>query len=268
MHEPPHLAQATASSAWKVLNQGSDLPLVLAVDFAVSGRPEATFTSLSPLLAPELPLWETRQPDPEQADSFGGEDFAVYWAQAVRASGRPVRAVLGYCVGGLYAARLAQLLAHGQDTRPQVVLFDPEPPTVAGMTADFQDAVARLSSVLAPEESEQAIQNAAEAATGCPTLRAFGTTLTRIFRETATSAFARAELLPELADELSTAYEMFVAYIASAADLDPAELWPDTTAVTSLTAAPHAGRRILVDVPHADLLRSLATARVVGTLLA
>ncbi|WP_030942486.1 hypothetical protein [Streptomyces sp. NRRL S-646] len=267
MPQPPQLSQATASPAWKVLNPGGDEPLILAVDFAVSGRPEATFTSLSPLLAAELPLWETRQPDPEQARSFGGEDFTEYWAQAVRATGRPVRAVLGYCVGGLYAARLAHLVARGQDTRPQVVLFDPEPPSAAGMTADFRDAMARISSVLTPEESERAIRTAAEAATDFTTFRAFGTTLTRTFREAATSAFARAELLPELADELSTAYEMFVRYIASAADLDPAELWPDTTAVTSPTAAPHPGRSIPVDVPHADLLRSPATAGVVRTLL-
>ncbi|KPI20323.1 hypothetical protein OK074_1152 [Actinobacteria bacterium OK074] len=261
---------STASPAWKVLTAGADEPLVLAVDFAVSGRPEATFTSLSPLLAPGLPLWETRQPDPEQARAFDGEDFAAHWARAVRATGRPVRAVLGYCVGGLYAARLAELLSGPGDLRPQVLLFDPEPPTVPGMTADFHAAVARLSSVLSPRESARAEAAVAAAAHDFTTFPAFGTALARAFRETATAAFEGAGLLPELADELATAYEQFVSYIAAAAVFDPAALWPDATAVVSPAAAPHvrhAGRRLPVDVTHADLLRSPVTAGLVTELL-
>ncbi|MFJ8334614.1 hypothetical protein [Streptomyces sp. NPDC094437] len=266
--------QNPASTAWKPLREEEEeeagAPLVLAVDFAGSGRPESTFAALSPLLAPGVTLWETRQPDPELARTFDGEDFVRFWAQAVRATGRPVHAVLGYCVGGLYAARLAQLLSEGQDTPPRVVLFDPELPDVAGMTADFHAAVARLSSVLTPQEHALADRVADEAARDFTTVAAFGAALTKSFAEIAHTAFARAGLLTELADELTLTYEAFVSYIAAASAYDPAELWPNATAVTSPTADPnarHAGHRVPVEVAHEDILRSRTTADTVNALL-
>ncbi|MDO0938358.1 hypothetical protein QQY66_44030 [Streptomyces sp. DG2A-72] len=267
----PQPLLTTAPPAWKVLNEGSSAePLVLAVDFAVSGRPESTFADLGRLLAPSVPLWETRQPELERARTFDGEDFVSYWVRGVRDTGRPVRAVLGYCVGGLYAARVAQLLAAEQDEAPTVVLFDPEPPHQAGMVADFRAAVARLCSVLSPEESALAGQAAVEAAQQSAGLAALGAALTEVFTGITGAAFARAELPAELAGELSGAYEAFVAYIAAAAVFDPAVSWEDATALTTPAADPHAryaGRLIPVDAAHEDILRSPATADVLTGLL-
>ncbi|MFJ9669871.1 hypothetical protein ACIRP5_03645 [Streptomyces sp. NPDC101221] len=262
----------TAPPAWKVLNEGSGAePVVLAVDFAVSGRPESTFSDLGRLLALGIPLWETRQPEPEQARAFDGEDFASYWVRGVRDTGRPVCAVLGYCVGGLYAARVAQLLAAEQDEAPAVVLFDPEPPHRAGMVADFRAAVARLSSVLSPEESALAGQAADEAAQQSAGIAALGAALTGLFTDIAGAAFARAGLPAGLADELSGAYEAFVAYIAAAAAFDPAVSWAGATALATPAADPHAryARRLIpVDAAHDDILRSPLTADVLTGLLA
>ncbi|WP_435135351.1 hypothetical protein [Actinacidiphila sp. bgisy144] len=266
----PQSLLTSAPPAWKVLNDGGDEPLVLAVDFAVSGRPESTFKELACLLDPCTPLWETRQPEPAQARTFGGEDFAAYWAEAVRGTGRPVRAVLGYCVGALYAGRLAQLLAAEQDAAPAVVLFDPEPPSPAGMTADFRAAVARLSSVLSPEESALAAQAAEEAARDSGSIAALGTTLTGIFSDIAGAAFTRAGLDAELADELSTAYQAFVSYIAAAGDFDPVTSWAGATALTTSRTDPHArhaGQRRFVEADHDDILRSQATADLLTDLL-
>lgn len=261
----------TAPPTWKVLNEGGSAePVVLAVDFAVSGRPESTFSDLGRLLARGVPLWETRQPEPEQARTFGGEDFASYWVRGVRDTGRPVRAVLGYCVGGLYAARVAQLLAAEQDEAPAVVLFDPEPPHRAGMVADFRAAVARLSSVLSPEESALAGQAADEAAQQSAGIAALGAALTEVFTGIAGAAFDRAGLPTGLADELSGAYAAFVAYIAAAAAFDPAVSWAGATALTTPAADPHAryaSRLIPVDAAHDDILRSPLTADVLTGLL-
>ncbi|MFG3244812.1 hypothetical protein [Streptomyces sp. NPDC048157] len=262
---------ATAPQAWKVLNEGSSTePLVLAIDFAVSGRPESTFGDLGRLLAPGIPLWETRQPALEQARVFDGEDIATYWVRGVRDTGRPVRAVLGYCVGGLYAARVAELLAAQQDEAPAVVLFDPEPPHQDGMVADFRAAVARLCSVLSPEESALAGQAAEEAARQSAGVAALGAALAEVFTSITRAAFARAGLPAELADELIGAYESFVAYIAAAAVFDPAVRWAGATVLTTPTADPHvryAGRIIPVDVDHKDILRSPTTVDVLNGLL-
>lgn len=243
---------------------------MLAIDFAVSGRPESTFGDLGRLLAPGIPLWETRQPALEQARVFDGEDIATYWVRGVRDTGRPVRAVLGYCVGGLYAARVAELLAAEQDEAPAVVLFDPEPPHQDGMVADFRAAVARLCSVLSPEESALAGQAAEEAARQSAGVAALGAALAEVFTSITRAAFARAGLPAELADELIGAYESFVAYIAAAAVFDPAVRWAGATVLTTPTADPHvryAGRIIPVDVDHKDILRSPTTADVLNGLL-
>ncbi|MFE6895115.1 hypothetical protein [Streptomyces sp. NPDC057694] len=268
----PQSLLTTAPPAWKILNKGSDAePLVLAVDFAVSGRPESTFTDLGALLSPSIPLWETRQPPPEQARTFDGEDFASYWVRGVADTGRPVRAVLGYCVGGLYAAHVAQLLAAAQDETPAVILLDPEPPHRAGMVADFRAAVARLCSVLSPEESALAGQAAEEAAQQSTGVAALGTALTEVFSGIAGAAFARAELPAELAGELSDAYAAFVTYIAAAGVFDPAMAWADATALTTPAADPrarYARRLVPVDAAHEDILRSPATADAITGLLA
>ncbi|GAA4997857.1 MULTISPECIES: hypothetical protein [Streptomyces] len=262
----------TAPPAWKVLNEGTGTePLVLAVDFAVTGRPESTFADLGRLLTPGTPLWESRQPDPASARTFDGEDFAAHWARGVRETGRPVRAVLGYCVGGLYAARLAELLTDGQDDAPAVVLLDPEPPHAAGMAADFRAAVARLASVLSPEESALAGQAADDAVRQHADVRGLGAALTDVFASITDAAFARAGLPAELGDELSGAYEAFVAYIAAAGAFDPARLWTGATALTTPSADPHAryaGRVLPVDTRHEDILRSPATAEALAGVLA
>lgn len=267
----PQSLLSTASPAWKVLNEGSSTePLVLAVDFAVSGRPESTFGDLGRLLSPSVPLRETRQPETEQFRTFDGEDFVSYWVRGVRDTGRPVRAVLGYCVGGLYAARVAQLLAVEQAEAPDVILLDPEPPHQAGLVADFRAAVARLSSVLSPEESALAGQAAEEATAQSDSVATLGATLSEIFTDIAGAAFARAELPAELAAELSDAYAAFVAYIAAASVFDPAVLWADATALTTVAADPHAryaGRVVPVDAAHEDVLRSPATADALTELL-
>ncbi|MCX4760223.1 hypothetical protein OG562_04360 [Streptomyces sp. NBC_01275] len=260
----------TASPGWKVLDEGDGEGVVLAVDFAASGRPESTFTELAGLLDPRLPMWETRQPAPDDARLFHGEDFVAHWAQAVRTAGRPVRAVLGYCVGGLYAARLAQHVSTWQDTAPLVLLLDPEPPTVPGMTADFRAAISRLSSVLTAQETDLAAAAAEEAAHDFTAFPDLGAGLVKIFDDIARAAFDRAGLPAELADELSTAYGAFVSYIAAASAFDPAPLWTTATAVTSTGADPHArhaGHRLRVDVAHDDILRSTLTADLVSGLL-
>ncbi|MFF1925613.1 hypothetical protein ACFVW8_34200 [Streptomyces sp. NPDC058221] len=267
----PQPLLTTAAPSWRTLNEGSGAePLVLAVDFAVSGRPESTFGDLGRLLPPSVPLRESRQPRPEQGRTFDGEDFASYWVRGVRETGRPVRAVLGYCVGGLYAARVAQLLASEQDEAPAVILLDPEPPHQAGMVADFRAAVAGLNSVLSPQESALAGQAAQEAAGQSDGVAALGAALTEVFADITGAAFARAEMPAELAGELSDAYAAFVTYIAAAAVFDPAVLWAGATALTTPAADPqarHAGRVVPVDVAHEDLLRSPATADAVTGLL-
>lgn len=259
-------------SAWKVLAPGAEgRPLVLAVDLAVPGRPEPTFSSLAPRLDPGVPLWECRRPRAEWEDRPDGRTFTEFWAEGVRVTGRPVAAVLGHRVGGLYAAQLARLVAWQQGHEPRVVLFDPEPPSRLGMTADFRTAVARLSSVLTSREEELAERTAQEAALDDGPLPELGAALAKSFTEIAYSAFAAAGLPAAPAGELAEAYGGFVTYVAAASVFEPAKLWGDAVAVTSPAADAHAGlagRRIEVAAAHEDILRSALTAQVLTGLLA
>src|SRR5438477_56086 len=59
-----------------------------------------------------------------QEAGLTGADQAERWLDGIRASGLRVRALLGFCGGGVYAAVMADVIARWQD-RPHLVLFDP-----------------------------------------------------------------------------------------------------------------------------------------------
>ena len=56
-----------------------------------------------------------------------GKDYVARWLDPVRASGRRVTAVLGYCASSSFAGTIAEGVAGWQDDAPQVLLFDPSP---------------------------------------------------------------------------------------------------------------------------------------------
>ena len=109
---------------WEELRPGTTGELILAIDIP-SDENEPGFREFVPLLDTRHTVWRAR----EQTDvSVAGDALAAYlepWAQAVRAAGLRVRAVLGHRVGAVLAGALAELLADAAGPVP-CVLFDPE----------------------------------------------------------------------------------------------------------------------------------------------
>ncbi|MFD8519477.1 hypothetical protein ACFV2D_05595 [Streptomyces capillispiralis] len=260
----------TQLSGWKVLSPGrGGGDLVLAVDFATTGRSDSSFSDLAPRLDPALAVWETRQP----ADTapLTAEDYLALWDGGAAADGRRVRAVLGYCAGGVFAGELAARVAARQGGEaPHLVLFEPEVPEPDGLYRDFAAMMNQFASVLTAEEVGAAQREAEAARTADVDFGAYGDVLVRIFTERAGAAFAREELDTEMLDEFAAVFRSYVSYLDAARRIDPAAAWSTGTAVSSRTpsqGAALAGRGVGIDVDHADMLRDARVAEAVNRIL-
>ncbi|MEV6962275.1 hypothetical protein AB0M97_24400 [Streptomyces sp. NPDC051207] len=259
----------TQLSGWKVLNPGGqDGDLVLAVDFATTGRSDSGFSDLVPRLDPAFAVWETRQPP--GATGRPAEDYLALWDGEAAGSGRTVRAVLGYCAGSVFAGELAARIAARQGEAPRLVLFEPEVPAPAGLYRDFAAMMNQFASVLSPDEVTAAQQEADAARADAADFGGYGDALVRIFKERAGAAFAREELDTELLDEFAAVFRSYVSYLDAARQIDPAATWRTGTAVSSRTpsgGAALAGRNVGVDVDHAEMLRDARVAEAVNEII-
>lgn len=255
-------------SGWKVLAEGPGPELVLAVDFATTGRSDSSFSDLVPRLGGRYTVWETRQPD--TGEGMSAEDYLAWWTREVEESGRTVRAVLGYCAGSVFAGELASRVAAGQAEPPRFLMVDPEVPTPDALHRDFDAMLGQFASVLSAGELAAARQAAATALATAPGFAALGSELVRIFREQAGTAFAREELDMDLLEEFAAVFRSFVSYLDAARGIDPAAAWSAATAVNSLQpteGALLAARSVAVPVDHVDILRSDLTAGAVEEIL-
>ncbi|PJJ04980.1 hypothetical protein BX264_5407 [Streptomyces sp. 2333.5] len=270
------------TEAWKVIASGNGDGVFLAADFAFTGRPEAGFAELVPLLDTEHAAWETVPPRFESGGSVfavKGADYLSWWTDDLRKSGRQVKAVLGYCVGSVYAAALAEKIAEWQSERPVVLLFDPERPSKETLYWQFHKAVGNLHSVLPSVKIETAQKAGEQVARASEDLQEIGRELFKIFQSVGSVAFESAGLDDIRSGELLHLVGVFLAYLVAAGDIDFKEAWKSSIACSSssprsgLNPLPSKVRSHLVrqelhfDVEHADLLRSGDVARAVSRLL-
>ena len=256
--------------AWKVLTPGSRSDLVLAVDFASTGRKTSSFTELAPRLDPAIPLWETVQP-PSGPSARTGADYVAWWLEDILRSQRRVDAVLGYCAGGVYAAALAERIRDAQGAAPKLVLFDPEPPNAPTLLSDFDTIIQHMARILTPENVANTQEVARRAQARQTDFAVFGAELVEIFRRAVTDAFSLAGIDDDLADELIETFADYVAYLAAGRQIDPVPGWSTATAIGSThptSGVGHAARLIRFDIPHDDILRNDDVARAVTGLLA
>jgi hypothetical protein len=272
-----HGGNTVARSRWKILGQGPDSGLVLAVDFSNTGRLLAGFNDLVPRLDPPVTVWETLPP---AAGQVAATDYVDWWLAEVRQSGRPVRAVLGYCAGAVLAARLAERVATWQD-EPLLILLDPELPNTLGLYRDFHTVGDSMTAVLSEaelrefHEAGQRVQDKF----GDDDIAAVGSALGEVFATAMATAADRLGLDDEIRDELAGVFDSLVAYLVAATRYDPRQVWARSTAICAVepdTGAPggHAPGRapvrheITLEVNHRDLLRHDPTAGAVSDLLA
>ncbi|MFI0742240.1 hypothetical protein ACH4PU_29840 [Streptomyces sp. NPDC021100] len=266
----------TTTDAWRTLKNGTD-GVVLAVDYPFTGRPEAGFSDLAPLLDTEYALWESVPP----GDGAGGaaRDYLDHWYTAAAADGRPVRAVMGFCAGSVYAAALAERLAAERGEAPRIVLFDPEFPDAITVYWQFHKVIDGLAVVLRPDEVTAAQQAGRRVSEKTDDLRLLRERLLEVFREAAATAFDRAGLDAVRREEFTATVTAFMSYLVAAAGIDARDGWPAATAISSATPtnglnllpeerrAGRVAREIRFDLAHADLLRTAEVGKTVADLI-
>lgn len=253
-----------SQNAWKILSNGAEL--VLAVDFSNTGRLQAGFHDLVPRLEPAHTVWETLPP----AAGTDSGAYVEWWLGEVRAAGRPVHAVLGYCAGAVFAAEMAERIATWQDA-PLLVLLDPELPKTVGLYRDFHTAGDSMTALLSPDELREFHEAGwrVQEKFGDDDITAVGPALGEIFTAAVATAAERLELDDELRDELAGVFGSLIGYLTAAGRFDPREVWARSTAITSaeLGSGAVAGREIQFPVKHDDLLRHDEAARALSELL-
>ncbi|GAA2710165.1 MULTISPECIES: hypothetical protein [Streptomyces] len=271
-------------TVWNVvLDAGADTDIVLAADFPVTGRNEGGFAELAPGLHLDCALWQTVAPVRNPETDALGEEYLEPWLSEVAASGRTVRAVLGYCAGSVFAGVLAQKIAERQGTAPLVVVFDPELVDVPTVHLQFGRVIGNMTTVLTPEEIAE-LSGTAEQLAAKPGIAPvdFAAGLYAAFRPIGTAALRRAGLDEDYAGELVTLVGSFMSYLATAAGLDPRPGWQRATVITSASERSGLNRMRTTpgiapvevaderrfEVEHRDLLRTPAVADAVAAVLA
>ena len=263
--------------------------LVLAVDFGNTQRAQSGFPDLAARLTPTRTVWETMQPPVPaggpadgsgggsadgsgggSADGPAGAEYLAWWLGGLPDGTRPVDAVLGYCVGGVFAAEVHSQVAVHQDKPPLLILFDPEIPTRPSLLRDFDNAVEQLSPMLPSAEPGKLRDAARSALDGCADFREFGVALKRIFRDGVTAAFDGIPVGPKFTAELIGSFDSFINYVMAAHRDAAPEGWATATAIMSRDGQDSAGlpgSKIRFDIGQVDVLRDAEVARAVSGIL-
>ncbi|MEU3769031.1 hypothetical protein AB0E55_28595 [Amycolatopsis keratiniphila] len=264
----------TTMPSWRSLGPDPGGPIVLAVDYAATGRPEAAFGDL----AVGHPVWETVQPPLGAEDGFGLADYVDGWVAEL--PDRPVEAVLGYCAGAAFAGELAARLSERDGRAVPLLLFDPESPTPLTMYYQYRKVVESLAAVLGAERTAAAVADGDRAMAEADGVEQVGAALVRIFVGAARAACAEAGLEDEYVDELTGTYRSFVRYLTAASQADHRKRWAGAYVFSSATPtsglnpldpvarAELTDRELRFDVEHADLLRTTAVADAATEVLA
>jgi hypothetical protein len=262
---------------WRDFSEGNTGEVVLAIDFDATGRPEARFADLAERLGAGFTIWETL---PAAVAASDGEGYVKQWADEVQATGRPVRAVLGFCAGAAFAPFLADRIAEGQH-RPPLLLFDPEIVTPLSLYWQYAKVIEIAATTLTPAEVAQAQDAGRAAQQRTPDLNELAALLLGHFETYAKVAFDRMGLSSEHAGELMVTFAAFVNYLTAAGGLDPVPEWRTATVLSSTSPTsglnglraidPSTGdvaaEEIRFDLAHADLLRDDDVVRTVRNLL-
>ncbi|MFF3441521.1 hypothetical protein [Streptosporangium sp. NPDC002721] len=265
---------------WTTLKESDSADLVLCVDFTGTGRAEAGFSTLVARMDLDATFWHVDPPGLAPGSGVDGPGYLGSWLPPIMAGGRNVTAVLGYCVGAVYAGELATRLAEVQERAPALVVFDPEPITLENIYFQFGKVFDILSSILTPEDVV-ATQEAMDRLIGQEgvTVGRYADHLYGTFSQIAHNAFERAGLDMEYAEEMLGTFSAFLSYMSLADQFDPWGNWRKAVAVSSST--PHNGLNRLRDTApgplvaeelrfeetHAELFRSDEIARAVTKVL-
>jgi len=267
-------------TTWTTLKESDSADLVLCIDFTGTGRAEAGFSTLVDRMDFDATFWHIVPPGIAPNSGIDGPDYLGSWLTPIMASGRTVKAVMGYCVGAVYAGELAARLAEVQRRAPALIVFDPEPISLENIYFQFGKVFDILSSILTPEDvavTQEAMDRLLHQEG--VTVARYAAQLYDTFSQVAHNAFERAGLDMEYAEEMLGTFSAFLSYMSLADEFDPWDNWLRAVAVSSST--PHNGLNMLRDTAagalvaeelrfekaHAELFRSDEIARAVTKVL-
>ncbi|MFJ6671160.1 hypothetical protein ACIQMJ_08650 [Actinosynnema sp. NPDC091369] len=247
---------------WRQLSdRGPDL--VLCLDFP-GGRAAAGFADLASGVAVDACFLHIAQPGSGPLDACVDR-----WVAEVTATGRPVRAVLGFCAGSSLATCVADAVAKSAPA-PVTLLFDAVVTTAGSLGHQFTSTLETSADHLTDEELEGARALADELVEAHPDdLLRIATALVDRYDALMGEVAARLSLNQFFRQQLTGGFTAYVDYMLLAA-----QGRFDTRSGTPLFVSskdqepPVDGARLLaLDFDHADLLREPAVHDLVAELL-
>lgn len=269
------------SSCWDVIFNAGSVQAVLSVDFPGRKRHEAGFTELASRIGSRYRFLQARPVTVRPGQRLSSDEYIVPWVEGARQDGHPLRAVLGYCVGGMYAAAVAECISQWQ-TEPDIILFDPQFTSMRLLGHELYREIGAVSSLLSDNEIERARNIAgkiSELESG--NVAQIAADAVESYLGVITAAFERAGLGDPRDGKLNEYFESYMTWLSVAAELDPSRALKRSTVIISCDYArlpgrllfddddfgSSAGRWIVSDENHADLLRSDSVAEKVLDLL-
>jgi hypothetical protein len=265
-------------NACNVLRQADSGHLIVATDFAATGRTTATFRELVGMLRTESNFWEVAPVPYGHESGVTGKDQIDRWATDVRQSDLQVHAVIGFCAGSVYAGELAERIAVWQE-RPRLILLDPARAEIPMLVEHVERWLDRLAKTFSPAhlaDARRDVRNA-NAPDGEPLELA--ARLVKLYEKLITPALIRAGQSVQASLELTSLITGYLYWLAGAIQLAPRAKWSHATALSSETLgfglhlippperANLVAKAIYFDVSHTELLRNAEVAHVVDDLL-
>jgi hypothetical protein len=194
------------------------------------------------------------------------------WADELLATGRPVRAVLGFCAGTAMATRLADAIAAtGRSAPPPVVvLFDAVPTTGGSLAGQFAAAVEANARHLTADEQEAAHGLAEQLAEKYPDdLPRIAAALTERYDRLMRAISERLSLRESLRQELTSVFTAYLDYLtlASEGGFDMRSSTPLFLTSPDYQPLVEGARTVAFDSGHDDLLRDPKVHQFVADLL-
>ena len=191
------------------------------------------------------------------------------WAAQITTTGRPVRAVLGFCAGATLATRVADAIA-ATGPPPMVVLFDAVSTTGDSLTGGFTAALESSARHLTADELADAAQESERVLATYPDdLPRIAAALTDRYEQLMRAVADRLSLPGFLLAQLTGGYTAYLNYLLLAGE---GGFDTRTTTPLFLNSAGHeppveGARTITLDIDHDDLLRDPEAHKLVADLL-
>jgi hypothetical protein len=217
-------------TSWDVISGIDSGRLVLVLDVPAAHR--AYFAELAAGIAPDYTLLRAKLPPLDWAGSH-----VDFWCGDIQRDNLEVLAVLGYRVGGVYAAAIADRIAQTQAV-PSLILVEPQFASVALLVDEFKREIRGISSLLADDELKRAAE-VADAIAGMqpPDIPCVGAEIRRHYRELTVIAFERAGLGDACGNTAITSFEPNISCLCETAGFDPHQAWANAAAIVSSAGA-------------------------------